>query len=100
MSPLQPHDIPIDMYKLSNGDEVTKLKERMSNSRIYASDYIEMFTTMIHLEEVSQSVFLTQFNQGRVRLIYSGKGREFKIEKTVRKCFQPKKIVRPNQVVI
>lgn len=92
MSMLQPYDVPEAIVKIEQcqssfgGDiapELSKLFEFKSHFRTNEKIYAKAYTTMVQLEEASQSNFLIQFNHQNIKLAYSGEEREFHIKNEV-----------------
>lgn len=84
MAPLQLFEVPANILSIERGDAtLDKTIKNLSQSRQNETDYITMYTMMVHLEEAAQSQFLLQFNQKNIRLSYSGEHRVFRIKNDV-----------------
>lgn len=88
MAPSQSYDVPDEFLNLEQKgrpfDAVSQLTKLLKLNRSHESKYIEVFRTMIYLEEASQSHFMLKFNQKDIKLQYSGNEREFLIKCEVR----------------
>lgn len=82
---LKTYEVPAEYMNIEQAvpPQIIDLLRSTHLYRRSQSLYINAYSTMIHLEEAAQALFLTQFNAKSVTLQYSGSGRDFSIRKNV-----------------
>lgn len=83
---LKKYDVNEKYFEVEKGQGkkiIASIKEKMSNSTSNLTSYIKAYRSMLYMEEAAETLKIHEFNQRRVKLVYSNAGNKFELKKSV-----------------